>query len=604
MEPPKESSILRQSLVALVAGSALVIASPTAGISSPTTHPADRQTESQAQVSRIAGENRYATAAQVAETWPAGTGTVYIASGSDFPDALTAASRAGSVNAPVLLTQKGRLPLVTRNALSRLDVSSIVVVGGTHAVSDQVREELQAYARSGNVYRVHGTDRYDTAAEVASKYPGGQKRVYLASGETFADALAAAALAGHEEVPLLLTTKDTLPSSTATELDRIRPEEVVVIGGPLVVSDAVGESAGQQAGSNYRRIAGGDRYETTSKVAAEFPNTGDHIYVASGEEYADALVGGALAARTEGPVLLTHPAHASQAALGVVEERAPSALVGIGGEEALATNTLETLAGSDQPPVEPPPTQPPGWELHYETDFSDLSGWQVRDETQSNDNSRNIPDNVLPGSVGSGEGLTILGKREPGYNRPFTSGEIHGVSDELVLPNYFRAEVVGRVTDESGIWPALLWFRPVNSDDGEIDVMEYMGGRPENDDRQRFAVTMHNEYGPTQDSAKGPIFIDKLDNDSVTGTHRYTIEKTPGQIKVWIDDDVEHASVFSSSDKDWWNEIMEAPGRTWYPRITLQVGAGSGKAVVPNPDASWSESSLEVDSLRVWTPDS
>jgi hypothetical protein len=283
----------------------------------------------------------------------------------------------------------------------------------------------------------------------------------------------------------------------------------------------------------------------------------------------------------------------------VIADRSPATVFGIGGRQVISDATLAKLAGA--PGAKPPPADPPGWNLRYSTDFSNLNGWHVRDETQSNDNSRNIPKNVQPGSLGGGDGLTILGRRESGYNRPYTSGEIHGVGSDLILPNYFRAEVVGRVTDERGIWPALLWFRPKNASDGEIDVMEYMGGRPENEDRKRFAVTMHNEYGSAQDPIKDPVYVDQLSQPKVTGTHRYTIEKTPGRIKVWIDDDVEHASVFTAGDKSWWNNIMEVPGRTWYPRITLQIGAGSGKAVVPEPYSSWQESRVEVESLRIWT---
>ena len=58
--------------------------------------------------------------------------------------------------------------------------------------------------------RVAGTDRYRTAAAVAEAYPTADS-TYVASGQDWPDALAGAALAGREEVPMLLVRKDSAP---------------------------------------------------------------------------------------------------------------------------------------------------------------------------------------------------------------------------------------------------------------------------------------------------------------------------------------------------------------------------------------------------------
>jgi hypothetical protein len=98
-------------------------------------------------------------------------------------------------------------------------------------------------------------------------------------------------------------------------------------------------------------------------------------------------------------------------------------------------------------------------------------------------------------SVGS-NGLTIVGKKESGYAMPYTTGEIVGKSTGQVVGNYFKAEVTGTFEDLQGVWPCLLWFRPNNASDGEIDAMEWMGGLWTGD-QKRVAITMHNEYGAT-----------------------------------------------------------------------------------------------------------
>lgn len=270
------------------------------------------------------------------------------------------------------------------------------------------------------------------------------------------------------------------------------------------------------------------------------------------------------------------------------------------------------LAGGEDP--DPEPTDPEGWTLHYATNFANLDGWTVKNgQTQSNDNSANMSANCVPGP----NGLDIWGKRQASNGKPYTSGEIenHGAG---VVPNYFRAEVVGTAMDDRGLWPCLLWFRPQAGGDGsngEIDLMEIMNGNFTGNQR-RVAVTMHNEYGSSQDSWKGPIFWQDLTNIDPTAEHKYTLEKTPGQIKVWMDDDEGKAVYFGTttevrshlpqngvtSPKIWWARIMEASNRTWYPRITLQIGAGSSVQVVPEPESTWQQSKMTVRSLKLWVP--
>ncbi len=81
--------------------------------------------------------------------------------------------------------------------------------------------------------------------------------------------------------------------------------------------------------------------------------------------------------------------------------------------------------------------------------------------------------------------------------------------------------------------------------------------------------------------------------------HRYTMEKVAGSITVWVDG--RKVSTFTAADKYWWNRIMESATRTWYPRITLQIGAGSAAQIVPNPASTWQSTKMGVTSLKLWT---
>jgi putative cell wall-binding protein len=59
--------------------------------------------------------------------------------------------------------------------------------------------------------------------------------VFLVTGEAFADGLAAGAVAGARDVPVLLTRKACMPTVIAMELTRLNPGQVYILGGTDVV---------------------------------------------------------------------------------------------------------------------------------------------------------------------------------------------------------------------------------------------------------------------------------------------------------------------------------------------------------------------------------
>ncbi len=97
-------------------------------------------------VERFAGADRYSTAAAISSaTFTPGVPVVYISTASDFPDALAGGAAGAAKGGPVLLVSATTVPSATRNELSRLNPSSIVVLGGSAVVSDSVRVTLAAY---------------------------------------------------------------------------------------------------------------------------------------------------------------------------------------------------------------------------------------------------------------------------------------------------------------------------------------------------------------------------------------------------------------------------------------------------------------------------
>jgi putative cell wall-binding protein len=97
-------------------------------------------------VTRIAGSDRFATAAQVAATFPdLPGGRVFVATGGNFPDALAGVPAAALVDGPLLLVTAEQVPSVVFEQLRRLEPWRIVVLGGPSVVPDAIVDELIRY---------------------------------------------------------------------------------------------------------------------------------------------------------------------------------------------------------------------------------------------------------------------------------------------------------------------------------------------------------------------------------------------------------------------------------------------------------------------------
>ena len=254
---------------------------------------------------RVAGPDRYATAAAVSRThFSPGAPVAYVATGQNFPDALAGGPVAGVHGGPVLLTEPGSLPQATRDELVRLRPARIVVLGGTGAVSAGVAQQLQAYT-STPVQRLEGADRYETAAAVIrNAFAPGVAAAFVATGATFPDALSAGPAAIKARGPVLLTRGDVLPVATRDELVRLAPSTIYLLGGTGAVSEAVRVAIAQATGRPVVRIAGADRFATAVAVSSTFFELPPLVYLAIHANFPDALAAVPAAGRAGSPLLL------------------------------------------------------------------------------------------------------------------------------------------------------------------------------------------------------------------------------------------------------------------------------------------------------------
>ncbi|MCS5733730.1 cell wall-binding repeat-containing protein [Herbiconiux daphne] len=164
------------------------------------------------------------------------------------------------------------------------------------------------------VNRIAGIDRYDQSVEVSRAGFSAASVVYLASGEKFADALSASAVAAEHHAPLLLTPAAGISSGVIGEIARLKPADVVVVGGPASVSPAALSQLGTATAATITRIDGADRYAVSRNLIAH-PAFGipraDDVYLATGANFPDALTASPAAAQSGAPVLLVNGAESS-----------------------------------------------------------------------------------------------------------------------------------------------------------------------------------------------------------------------------------------------------------------------------------------------------
>lgn len=245
---------------------------------------------------RLAGENRLATAVAISVDGFAesAASSVVLARADLFPDALAGTPLAVQVGGPLLLTAPDRLSEETAAELERVlqPGGRVVLLGGPDALAPAVSDAVQS--RGHQVVRYEGANRFETAVRIAEQLP--PEALFYASGNDFPDALGAGPAAVSQGGAILLTAGDTLPPESAQFADRRPTATSYAIGGPAA-----------RAVPDAEPIVGADRYDTNVRLARRFFRSPEVVGVATGAAFPDALAGGARVGRDNGPVLLSEP---------------------------------------------------------------------------------------------------------------------------------------------------------------------------------------------------------------------------------------------------------------------------------------------------------
>ena len=292
---------------------------------------------------RIDGRDRIETAINISKKNYDRAKTVIVVRHDLFPDSMTASVLAKLKDAPILLNPTDKLDSRVGDEIKRLGADEVIIVGGQNSVSEKVREDLKAYDADKNVERIAGADRYGTSEMVAKRVVGitGKKNTgVVASGQVFPDALSVGTFASREGYPILLVKKDSVPSQIQNAMKDLDINKTYIAGGTNTIS----KSTEANLPRVLERMAGNTRYETSVAIAKSKFGASKEAYIASGEEFADALVISPVSGKYNRPALLVSTKEANNGSVrSYVKDSKISKLTAIGGQRYVPSSIISDL---------------------------------------------------------------------------------------------------------------------------------------------------------------------------------------------------------------------------------------------------------------------
>ncbi|MCI6001272.1 MAG: cell wall-binding repeat-containing protein [Finegoldia magna] len=293
-------------------------------------------------VQRISGENRVQTAVEVSKKmFKEGTNKVVLANQDNYSDVLTAAPFAKANNASLLYVSSNSISKEVMSEIARLKAKEITIIGGEKSVDEGLKKELEK--RNFKVDRLSGTDRYKTSAQIAAKLINDKTTTLeIASGENYADALSLNNAAEKDKAPILLVRVNAIDKSVEDVIKSSKASLINIAGGEKSVSENTKANIKKISNATVNRIGGADRYET-SILLAKYSGAKEVVVVASGENFADALVAAPFSAKQNGAILLTSKDKLGQKAEQFIKDTKFNKSYVIGGEKSVSEDVINQL---------------------------------------------------------------------------------------------------------------------------------------------------------------------------------------------------------------------------------------------------------------------
>ena len=220
--------------------------------------------------------------------------------------------------------------------------------GGSTGGGSSKPEEEKPLENNVQLFSMSGKDRYETSTKISKTgWNSGAKNVVIVNGneKNMVDGLSATPFATIKDAPLLLSNGKTLPASTISELKRLNPTNVYVIGGTASMPESVVSSIKSNTKATVTRIGGSTRYETSLAIAKQIDKIADvsKVYISSGTGEVDALSIASVAGREKAPILLTNVNSIDNKTYDFIRSESIKDAYFIGGDKKISNSVINQV---------------------------------------------------------------------------------------------------------------------------------------------------------------------------------------------------------------------------------------------------------------------
>ena len=324
------------------------------GTSKPEKPEEEKPTEHNVQLFSMSGSDRYETSTKISKTgWTSGSKNVVIVNGNEknIVDGLSATPFASIKNAPVLLSNNGKLPSSTISELKRLNPTNVYVIGGTTSMPESVVKSIKNNTKA-TVTRIGGKSRYETSLAIAKQIDkiADVNKVYISSGTGEVDALSIASVAGRDKAPILLTNVNKVDTNTYNFIKSENVKNAYFIGGEKKISNSVIKQIDKvvSADVSKNRVAGQNRKDTNAEVIEKFYTSSklNGVVVAKDDVIVDALTVGSFAAKNDMPVVIAKNSLSSAQKSALTGKKTEKVYQSGGGVKTSVIDNLKELLGT------------------------------------------------------------------------------------------------------------------------------------------------------------------------------------------------------------------------------------------------------------------
>ena len=220
--------------------------------------------------------------------------------------------------------------------------------GGSTGGGSSKPEEEKPLENNVQLFSMEGKDRYETSTKISKTgWASGAKNVVIVNGneKNMVDGLSATPFASIKDAPVLLSNGKTLPASTISELKRLNPTNVYVIGGTASMPESVVSSIKSNTKATVTRIGGSTRYETSLAIAKQIDKIADvsKVYISSGTGEVDALSIASVAGREKAPILLTNVNSIDNKTYDFIRSESIKDAYFIGGDKKISNSVINQV---------------------------------------------------------------------------------------------------------------------------------------------------------------------------------------------------------------------------------------------------------------------